>query len=170
MGICRFKAQISASLRCVWEYVVDPRNMPLWVPYIVSVAGVDRPLQTGDRLTQWRRDFFHVERQELLVEEVVPYRFFRLRVLSAKGQPLDATATLSVAQAADPEATWIEECIAYSIGKGRLARWVERWLLDPLCHLLVPRKTNRAFRCLAKRLCGGHVGQEATGCSGASGR
>jgi Polyketide cyclase / dehydrase and lipid transport len=155
MGIIRVKALIQTPLPRVWEFVIDPRNMPVWVPYIESVAGVDRPLQTGDRLTQWRRDFFRLQRQELLVEEVIPYRTFRLRILSAKGRPMDATATVNVEQAADPGATWIEEAIAYSLGKGRLARRVERWLLDPLFRVLVRRKSNRAFRCLAERLAQG---------------
>jgi len=155
MGIFRVKALIPTPLPRVWEYIIDPRNMPLWVPHIESVAGVDRPLQTGDRLTQWRRDFFRLKRQELLVEEVIPYRSFRLRILSAKGRPMDATATLSVEQAEDPGATWTEEAIAYSLGKGPLARRVERWLLDPLFSVLVRRKSNRALRCLAERLAQG---------------
>jgi hypothetical protein len=155
MGIIRVGALIPAPLGRVWEFVILPQNMPVWVPYIESVAGIDRPLQTGDRLTQWRQDFFRLERQELLVEELIPYRSFRLRILSAKGRPMDATATLSVEQAADPGATWIEEAIAYSLGKGPLARWVERWLLDALFRVLVRRKTNRAFHCLAERLAQG---------------
>ena len=137
------------------EFVIDPRNQPLWVPYIKSVAGVDRPLQTGDRLTQWRRNFIRLKRQELLVEEVIPYRSFRLRILSAKGRPMDAKATLSVEQAADPGATWIEEAITFSLGKSPLVRGVERWLLDPLFRVVVRRKSNRAFRCLAERLARG---------------
>src|SRR5207253_2421193 len=155
MGIYRGKALIPTPLPRVWEFIIDPRNMPLWVPYIESVAGVDRPLQAGDRLTQWRRDFFRLQRQELLVEEVIPYRSFRLGILSAKGRPMDATATVTVEQAADPGATWIEEAIAFSLGKGPLARRVERWLLDPLFRVVVRWKSNRAFRCLAKRLAQG---------------
>ena len=155
MGIYRVKALIPTPLPRVWEFIIDPRNQPLWVPYIKSVAGVDRPLQAGDRLTQWRRDFYIRRQRDLLVEEVIPYRSFRLRVLSAKGQPMDATATVSVEQAADPGATWIEEAIAYSLGKGPLARRVERWLLDPLFRVVVRRKSNRAFRCLAERLAQG---------------
>lgn len=116
----------------MWDYIIDPRNQPLWVPYIESVAGVDRPLQTGDLLIQWRRNFFRRKRQELLVEEVIPYRSFRLRILSAEGRPMDATATVTVEQAADPGATWVEEAIALSLGKGPLARWVQRWLPDSL--------------------------------------
>ena len=79
MGIYRLKALIPAPLPRVWEYIIDPRNQPLWVPYIESVAGVDRPLQAGDRLIQWRRNFIRRKRVELLVEEVIPYRSFRAR-------------------------------------------------------------------------------------------
>ena len=152
MGVCRVRELLSAQLPRVWEFIIDPRNMPLWVPYIESVAGVDRPLQTGDRLTQWRRNFFRRKRQELLVEEVIPYRSFRLRILSAKGRPLDATATASVEQAADPGATWMEEAIAWSLGKGPLVRSAQRWLLDPVFRVVVRHHSDRAFRCLAERL------------------
>jgi Polyketide cyclase / dehydrase and lipid transport len=152
VGIYRVKALIPTPLRQVWEFVIDPRNMPLWVPYIESVAGVDRPLQAGDRLTQWRRNFFRRKRQELLVEEVIPYRSFRLGILSAKGQPMDATATVTVGQAAHPGATWVEEAIALSLFKGSFGRGVQRWLLDPLFHVLVWHHSGRALRCLAKRL------------------
>jgi hypothetical protein len=65
---------------------------------------------------------------------------------------MDATVTLSVEQAADPGATWVEEAIAYSLGKGSLARRVERWLLDPLFRGVVRRQGNRALRCLAEPL------------------
>ena len=155
MGIYRVEALIPTPLPRVWEFIIDPRNMPLWVPYIESVAGVDRPLQVGDRLTQWRRDFFRRERQELLVEEVIPYRSFRLGILSAKGQPMDATATVTVEQAADPGATWMEEAIALSLGKGPLVRSAQRWLLDPVFRVVVRHHSNRCLRCLAERLAQG---------------
>ncbi len=53
-----------------------------------------------------------------------------------------------------------EEAIACSLGKGPLARRVERWLLGPLFRVVVRRKSNRAFRCLAERLAQG-AGAEA---------
>lgn len=152
MGIYRAKALIPTPLPRVWEFIIDPRNQPRWVPYIDSVAGVDRPLQAGDRLTQWRRNFFRRKRQELLVEEVIPYRSFRLRILSTKGRPMDATATVTVEQAADPATTWVEEAITLSLGKGPLVRWVQQWSLDPLFRLLVRHHSGRALRCLAERL------------------
>ncbi|MBI3401669.1 MAG: SRPBCC family protein [Acidobacteria bacterium] len=155
MGIYRVKALIPTPLPRVWEFIIAPRNQPLWVPYIKSVAGVDRPLQTGDRLTQWRRNFFRLKRVELLVEEVIPYRSVRLGILSAKGRPMDATATLSVEQAADPGATWVEEVLTLSLGKGPLVRGVQRWLLDPLFRLVVRHHSGRALRCLAERLAQG---------------
>jgi hypothetical protein len=152
MGIYRGKALIPAPIPRVWDFIIDPRNQPLWVPYIESVAGVDRPLLAGDRLTQWRRNFFRRKRQELLVEEVIPYRSFRLGILSAKGRPMDARATVTVEQAADPGATWVEEAITLSLGKGPLARWGQRWLLDPLFRVLVRHHSGQALRCLAERL------------------
>jgi hypothetical protein len=69
VGILLVKALIPTPISRVWEFVVDARNLPLWVPYIESVEGVDRPLEKGDRLTQWRRDFFRLQRQEVIVEE-----------------------------------------------------------------------------------------------------
>jgi hypothetical protein len=169
MGIYRAKALIPTPLPRVWEFIIDPRNQPLWVPYIKSVAGVDRPLQVGDRLTQWRRNFFRLKKQELLVEEVIPYRSCRLRILSAKGRPMDATATVTVEQAADPGATWIEEAIALSLGKGPLTRRVQRWLLDPVFRVLVRHHSNRALRCLADLLAKEHEGGGSAGGAGASG-
>jgi hypothetical protein len=62
---------------------------------------------------------------------------------------------VSVERAADLGATWIEEAIAYSFGKGPVARRVERWLLDPLFRVVVRRKSKEAFRCLAERLAQG---------------
>jgi hypothetical protein len=82
MGVCRVRALLPAPLVRVWDFVIDPRNMHLWLPLTGPVAGLDRPLLPGDRLTQWRRDLFRRYRQELLVEEVVPYRSFRVRDLS----------------------------------------------------------------------------------------
>jgi hypothetical protein len=152
MGILRARQLIPTPLPRVWDYVIDARKLPHWIPYIESIAGVNGPLQAGDRLTQWRRDFFRLERQELLVEEVIPYRLFRLRVLSSKGRPMNAMATLSLEQAAEPGTTWIEEAIVFSLGKNPVVRLVERWLLDPIFRVLVRRKSERAFRCLAQRL------------------
>ncbi len=152
MGTIRVRALLPTPLPRVCDFVVDPRNQPLWVPNIESVAGVDRPLQTGDRLTQWRRDFLRLQKEEHLVEEVVPYRFFRLRVLTHDGGRMQGTATLSVEEGADTATTWIEEALSYSIGEGPLARWVERWLLDPVLCVVVRRACNRAFRRLAERL------------------
>ena len=45
------------------------------------------------------RDFYIRRQRDLLVEEVIPYRSFRLRELSAKGRRMDVTATVSVEQA-----------------------------------------------------------------------
>ncbi len=162
MGIYRKKALIPIPLPRVWEYIIDPRNQPLWVPYIEAVAGIDRPLQAGDRLTQWRRNFFRRKRQELLVEEVIPYRSIRLRILTAKGRPMDATATVTVEQAADSGATWVEEAITLSLGKGPLVRCVQRWLLDPLFRLVVRHHTGRALRCLAERFAQGAGAEPGT--------
>lgn len=113
-------------------------------------------------------NFLRRKRQELLVEEVIPYRSFRLRILSAKGRPMDATATVTVEQSADPEATWIEEAIALSLGKGPLVQGVQRWLLDPLFRLVVRHHSGRALRCLAERLAldtGAEPGAEPKRCT-----
>jgi hypothetical protein len=143
--------------------------MHRWGPLTEPVTGIDRPLQAGDRLTQWRSDFFRRYSQELLVEEVVPYRSLRLRDLSPGGRRMDGTATVTLEEAEDPGATWIEEAIAYSLGDGPVARRAERWLLDPLVRVVVRRKTNRAFRRLADLLGRGPEGREVAGGPGAGG-
>jgi uncharacterized protein YndB with AHSA1/START domain len=152
MGVCRVKALLTAPLPRVWEFIIDPRNMHQWGPLTEPVTGIDRPLQAGDRLTQWRSDFFHRYSQELLVEEVVPYRSLHLRDLSPGGRRMHGKATINVEEAADPGATWIEEVISYSLGDGRVVQWADRWLVSPLLGVVIRRKTNKAFRRLANLL------------------
>src|SRR5580700_1678898 len=142
MGILRYRALLSAPLPRVWEFIIDPRNMHHWLPLTEPVTGFDRPLQPGDRLTLWRRDFIRRHSEESLVEEVVPYRFFRLRPLWPAARRMDVTATLSVAEAADPGTTWIEEAISYSLGTGPVLRRVDRWLVKPVFGVLMRRKSR----------------------------
>jgi hypothetical protein len=146
MGICRVKALISAPLPRVWDFLIRPENMHLWGPLTQPVTDIDRPLQTGDRITQSRKDFFRSYSQVLLVEEVIPYRSLQFRDLSPAGVKLDARATISVEESADREATWIEEAIFYSFGNSRPVQWLDRWLANPLMQVAVGRKTNKAFR------------------------
>ena len=82
-------------------------------------------------------------------------RFSSADILSAKGRPMDGPATVTVEQAADPGATWVEESIALSLGKGPFVRWAQRWLLDPLFRVVVRHHSGRALRCLAERLAQG---------------
>jgi uncharacterized protein YndB with AHSA1/START domain len=160
MGVCRVRALIRAPLPRVWAFITDPRNVPLWVPYIESVTGLDRPFQTGDQMTQWRRDFFRRYSQEVLVEEVIPHRSIRLRDLSPGGRRMDATATVSVAEVPNAAQTWIEEAIAFSLGDGPVARRADQWLVTPLVGVVIRRKTTRAFRGLAELLSKGGAGGE----------
>src|SRR5262249_43083568 len=101
--------------------------------------------------------------QMLLVEEVVPYRSFRLRDLSPDGSKRNATATVSVEEAADPGATWIEEAISYSLGEGRVVRWVDRWLVNPVFNVLTRWKSKPVLRRLGDVLAQGHAGGESAG-------
>src|SRR6266567_6130408 len=96
MGVCRVRALIKAPLPQVWEFLIKPENMHLWGPPTRPVTGIDRPLQAGDRVTFYRRDFFRNYSQVLLIEEVVPYRSLHVRDLSKAGTRLGATATISV--------------------------------------------------------------------------
>jgi hypothetical protein len=138
----------------VWEFIIDPRNMHLWGPLAEPVTGIDRPLQAGDRFTQQRKGFFRNETQELLVEEVIPYRSFLLRVLPKQGSKMTGTATVKLEEAANPGTTWIEEVISYSLGDGAVLRWLDRWLLCPLLGVVVRLKSGKAFRRLGKQLAG----------------
>jgi hypothetical protein len=56
------------------------------------------------------------------------------------------TATLSVEEAKDREATWIEEAICYSLGSGWILQWLDRLLINPILHLVAAYKTNKVFR------------------------
>ncbi len=152
MGICRVRALISAPLSQVWEFLIRPENMHLWGPLTRPVTGIDRPLQVGDRVTQWRKGFFRHYSQVLLVEEVVPYRSVRMRDLSKTATRIGATATISVKDARDREGTWIEEVIFYSLGGNCLAQWLDRWLINPVLQLVASYKTNKAFRRLQQAI------------------
>jgi uncharacterized protein YndB with AHSA1/START domain len=125
MGVSRVRARIRAPLPQVWEFLIKPENMHLWEPLTRPVTGFDRPLQAGDRLTWDRRDFFRTHSQVLLVEKVVPYHSLHLRDLSPSATRINVTATLSVEEAKDRQATWIEEAIFYSLGSGWILQWRE---------------------------------------------
>jgi hypothetical protein len=157
MGVCRVRALLSAPLSQVWEFLIKPGNMHLWGPLTRPVVGIDRPLQAGDRITQYRKDFFRHYSQVLLIEEVVPYRSVRMRDLSKAATRIDATAIISVEEASDREATWIEEAIFYSLGSSRAVQWLDRWLVNPLLQLVVGYKTNKAFRRLQTILAPPHA-------------
>jgi uncharacterized protein YndB with AHSA1/START domain len=146
MGVCRIRALISAPLPQLWELLIKPEHMHLWGPLTRPVTGFDRPLQTGDRVTQDRRDFFRHYSQVLLVERIVPYRSLHVRDLSPEAARINATATISVEEAKDREATWIEEAIFYSLGSARVVQWLDRWLINPILQLVARYKTNKAFR------------------------
>ena len=56
------------------------------------------------------------------------------------------TAIISVEEAKDREATWMEEAIFYSLGSGRVLQWLDRLLINPILHLVAAYKTNKTFR------------------------
>ena len=169
MGVCRFRALLSTPLPRVWEFIIDPRNLHRWGPPTEPVTDIDRPLQQGDRVAFWRSDFFLRRHRDLLVEEVLPYHSFRVREMSPKGRRMDVTATVSVEEAGSPGATWIEETISYSLGDNPVARWADRWLVNPLFQVAVRRGSSRAFRRLADVLAQGREGGEAADGPRASG-
>ncbi len=146
MGVCRVRALIRAPLPYVWEFLIKPEHMHLWGPLTRPVTGIDRPLQAGDRVTQYRKDFFRHYSQLLLVEKVVPFRSLHVRDLSPGAVRINATASISVEEATDREATWIEEAIFYSLGKSRVMQWLDRSLVNPVLQLVAGYKTNKAFR------------------------
>jgi ligand-binding SRPBCC domain-containing protein len=146
MGVCRVRALIPAPLPQVWEFLIKPENMHLWGPPTRPVTGINRPLQAGDRVTQYRRDFFRHYSQVVLVEKAIPYRALHLRDLSKSGSRLNATGIISLEPAQGQEETWIEEAIFYSLGNGRVMQWLDRWLINPILQLVAGYKTNKAFR------------------------
>ena len=149
MGVTRVRALIRAPLPQVWEFLIKPENLHLWGPATRPVTGFDRPFQVGDLVTQYRRDFIRTEKQVLLVEQVVPYQALHLRDLSPGTTRMNVTATLSVEEAKDREATWIEEAISYSLGSGRVLQGLDRLLINPIFQLLAAYKGGQVFRRLA---------------------
>ena len=144
MGASRVRVLVRAPLPQVWDFVSRPENLHLWGPPTRPVAGFGRPFQVGDRVTFDRRDFLWSHRQALLVEKVVPGRSLQLRDLSAAG--MNVTVTLSVEEAEDREATWVEEAIFYSLGNGRALQWLDRRLINPIFNLPVAYKSTKVFR------------------------
>src|SRR3989442_10406618 len=145
MGVCRVRALIRAPLPQVWEFLIKPENMHVWGPPTRPVTGFDRPLQAGDRVTLYRRDFFRNHSQVLLVEKVVPYHSLHLRDLSPSATRNNVTAIISVEEAKDREATWMEEAIFYSLGSGRELQWLEVVLLHARRHLAAAHRTDKNF-------------------------
>jgi ligand-binding SRPBCC domain-containing protein len=146
MGVCRYRALISATLPQLWDFVSRVENLHVWGPAIEPVKSTDRPMQAGDRVTFWRRDFFRRNTQDLMAEEVIPQRLLRFRDLSPSGQKANIQATLSVEASGSPEATWIEEQISYSFGNNRVAQGLDRWIINPMMQLAVSNKTAKVFR------------------------
>ena len=158
MGVCRTRALITAPLPQVWEFLIKPENMHLWGPPTRPVTGFDRPFEAGDRVTIDRKDFFWHHSQVLLVEQVVPYHSLHWRDLSPGAAGMNMTATLSVAEARDREATWVEEAIFYSLGSGRVIQLFDRWLINPIFNLVVAYEFNKkVFRRLQAILEKPHV-------------
>ena len=146
MGVSRVRELIRAPLPQVWEFLIKPENMHVWEPLTRPVAGFDRPFQAGDRVTLYRRDFFRNHSQVLLVEKVVPYHSLHLRNLAPGAARINGTATLSVEEAKDREATWMELAMFYSLGSGWILQWLDRWLINPILHLVHSYGSNKAFR------------------------
>ena len=65
---------------------------------------------------------------------------------------MNVTATLSVEEAKDREATWIEEAIFYSLGNGWILQWLDRWLFNPILQVVVSYKGTKVFRRLQAHL------------------
>jgi len=157
MGTLRVRALISAPLSQVWDFLIRPENMHLWGPLTRPVTGIDRPLQAGDRVTQYREDFFRRYSQVVLIEEVVPYCSMRLRDLSRTGIKLNAGGIISVEPTGEGEATWIEEATFYSLGNSRLMQWLDRRLIHLILQLVAEYKVNKAFRRLQAIMASSHV-------------
>ena len=121
------------------------------------MTGIDRPLQAGDRVMQYRRDFFrHYNSQILLNEEVVHYRCMSMQDLSKAATRIGATTTISIEEAENREATWVEEAIFYSLGNRWVVQWLDRWVINPLLQLVAGYKTNKAFRRLQAIMASSH--------------
>jgi hypothetical protein len=131
--------------------------MHLWGPLTQPVTGIDRPLQAGDCVTHYRRDFFRRYSQVLLVEKIVLSRSLHVRDLSPGVARINAAAIISVEEAKDQQATWIEEAILYSLGSTWMVQWLDRSLINPLLQLVAGYKTNKAFRRLQAILAKPHT-------------
>src|SRR5207244_10007511 len=80
--------------------------------------------------------------QVYINEKPIPYHSPQLSALT----PGATRINLSVEEARDRQATWVEEAIFYSLGSGRVLQWLDRWLINPILHLVAAYKTNKPFR------------------------
>lgn len=158
MGVIRVRALIRVPLPQVWQFLIKPENMHLWGPPTRPVTGFDRPFQAGDRVAWDRRDYFWDHRQVLVVEKVVPYHSLHLRDLSPGATKINVTVTLSVQEARDREATWVNEAISYSLGSGWILKRLDRLLINPIFQLGASYRGNKAFRRLQTILEKSHAG------------
>ncbi len=69
-----------------------------------------------------------------------------MRNLAPGAARINGTATLSVEEAKDREATWMEFAMFYSLGSGRVLQWLDRLLINPILHLVHSYGSNKAFR------------------------
>ncbi|MBV9123085.1 MAG: hypothetical protein JO112_06995 [Planctomycetes bacterium] len=168
MGITCVKALISVPLPEVWDFIIRPENLHLWIPLKQPIPGIGRPWQAGDlvmerrklgRLNRLLRRLLRLPAEDQvtqgLVEEVIPYHSFRLRVLVPEGAKLTASATVYVEAAEGGKATWIEEVISYSFTRP-VARRLDPWLINPLLGIMVRPMTKAAFCRLEAQLAQPH--------------
>ena len=93
--------------------------------------------------------------QALLVEKVGPWHSLRLRDLTATG--MNVAVTLSVEEAADRGATWVEAAIFCSLGSGWVLQRLDRWLINPARNLSMTCTGSMVFRRLKAILDKPHV-------------
>jgi carbon monoxide dehydrogenase subunit G len=125
----------------VWEYLIEPENVPQWQASAVSSHQIsDGPMGVGTHLEDERRFLGRRSKSEVEVTEFEPERVFTLHGISG---PVRFTVRHRLAETAD--GTHLE--IEAEADPGGLAR-----LMRPMIERAAEHEIRKDFDCLKQKL------------------
>lgn len=83
-------------------------------------------------------------------EKLAPVKREHLLDVAAREFAIHGFADASINRILEPaqgqEATWVEETVSYSLGRGRAWQWLDHWLVNPFLQPIAAYKTGKALR------------------------